>query len=92
MMCIIKRTLMITSMTLTSKVNLNISYSCMVLIVVLHILYNNCQYNILAKDKDQNNLILVALLVKQIFLTCFVVHVDGSYFAHGLPNVCICQL
>ena len=33
-------------MTPESKVNQNLSYSCMFLTEVLHILYNNCQYDI----------------------------------------------
>ena len=56
---------------------------------MLHIWYNNRQYVICANGNFQNNLILVVGLVKQISLTCFVV--DGSYFAHRLPKVCLWQ-
>ena len=51
------------------------------------VLYNNCQYDIWVKGKDHSNLILVVLLVKQIYLTCFVVY--GLYFAQCVPNMWI---
>ena len=46
MVCKLQSTLHITAMALESKVDQNMSYSGMFLIEVIHILYNNCQYDI----------------------------------------------